>query len=89
MIMTCELIKHAYHHRKSNFNNEEHRYGSDYEMINQHKQHGYASSWGPAGFKKTNHALAIMVSIGVCVCVYVCVYKGDKDVVLSIFFPPI
>ena len=61
-------VNKTHYHRKSNFNDEEHRYGSDYEIINQHKQHGYASSWGPIGFKKTNHPLAIMVSIGVCVC---------------------
>jgi hypothetical protein len=62
-----------FHHRKPN-QDEEHKYWSDYEAINEHKQHGYTSSWGPSEFKKTNHPLAIMVRYWlVCTVTQICV----------------
>ena len=41
---------------------EEQKYGCNYEAIMRlGKKHNYTTSWGPIGFKKANHPLAIMV----------------------------
>ena len=40
---------------------EEDRYGCGYRTIEQRKKESYSCSWGPVGFKKATHPLAIMV----------------------------
>ena len=40
---------------------ENHDYGCDYDTITY--RHRGTTSWGPAGFKKDNHPLAIMVRL--------------------------
>ena len=43
---------------------EEEAYGCNYQAIVTHRQQQYfTTSWGPVGFKKSNHPLAIMVSL--------------------------
>lgn len=40
---------------------EKQDFGWDYNAIVNREEQNYASSWGPVGFKKVNHPLAIMV----------------------------
>ena len=51
------------HNRKPRLNlkDEEDKYESGYKTIEQRKKKYYTSSWGPVGFKKATHPLAIMV----------------------------
>ena len=42
---------------------EEQTYGCDYDAIVQGELQHYNTSWGPIGFKKANHPLAIMVCL--------------------------
>ena len=60
--MSCR-IDETDHRRKPRLNlkDEEDRYECGYKVIEQHKKENYTSSWGPIGFKKANHPLAIMV----------------------------
>lgn len=41
----------------------EQKYGCNYESIQGRSRKRYTTSWGPVGFKKSNHPLAIMVCI--------------------------
>lgn len=47
--------------RKKEQKDEEQAYGCDHETVRQGRQRRYTTSWGPVGFKKANHPLAIMV----------------------------
>lgn len=41
---------------------EEKMYGTNYSTIEDRDEYYYSTTWGPVGFKKSNHPLAIMVN---------------------------
>ena len=46
-----------------NQNDKEQSCGCEYDAITDRLTHNYSTSWGPRGFKKMNHPLAIMVRL--------------------------
>ena len=47
--------------KKKHPKDDEEKYGCNYEAVQLRDEHDYSTSWGPVGFKKANHPLAIMV----------------------------